>query len=1287
MTSLRKYLVLGGLLLSANFHGFSPCAKTLTIFHTNDMHARVTPSKMAVPRTNSTGAFEKIGGAAYLASEMLQLKSSNPQALILDAGDISEGNPLGDLRGNGGMVDFLNLLDAKLKALGGRGIDATVVGNHDYRDTTYLNNIRRLTFPVLSINTCYKNTMTQMFKPYIIDTINGLKIGIIGYTKVESTIGLPSDNFVSIVKCVWADNDPTTFNLRDTVAALRNTYHCDLVVLISHETQSQLFSGATDAVIRDDATVKPPEVVISGHWHTWTPTVWRPAFLHGKTIVAEAASYMEYIGEVNVDSTGKYLGAQKHAILCDSIAPDSSVQTLISSLTAEYNAGMPPHNLFDTIGYSATDLNIDQKSRWWSIDEYPWYGDGTAGEWVSDAVARQAMQNGFPCDLSIQTGGGIRKDIPKGPITYMDLYEVYPWQDNIVELTMTGKQIRDYLQAQSLDAAISSGWQVFATDGIIDSIKYNGAALDTGHSYNVAIADFMYDNYTGGAWPGVFVARTSLSIVSGIIDYTSQFTKANQMTVSGPRYFTNNRLGGQFDAVVTMMDDSESAPQFEAGFLRLLHATDETMAHRGKETPTSLVNADGSINRSHQMCESMWYRSGYGFTPHQFAPGTIVRLRFKGGFYLGTPELCEEEGIYKPDSDFQIIGFDSTLARPASMPDVNSFWNEAMVNHLVRFYAVKTGASAVRDGKGQVITVYQPGGYTAMILPGNVGDMLELTGVQTNKSGSRLFRCGVARPTTGGYPIGWPPSSSIAPIAPFEQTDSTVTLHAAAFDPQSNLQSLVLNPVADAYTVQGKPTSNYGTLTGLYLEQTGTTYLEERPYLKFSLSALPSNAVINNSRLNLYGWKATPTITTACYSVIKNSWTESGITWNKQDTMAPLGVLLDTLTPGGISWYAWNVTSFIGNKHSGDSASFAVLATSGSGSYTFDSKEYSTAGMRPYLQIDYSAGPDNSGVTKVDFMYRYSPDNSTWSAWTLAGTVTTLPYDLPFKFTQGKGYYQFYSIATDKDGNVEPAPFDPDASCRYAGKLLAPVALILANGHADSVTVSGNAELNLSVSLAANDWAGKNAEYWVYINSPVNSPYNGQRFYYGFQNNQWGWTGTAAPAVVQPLSDTPTQSVLTTSDLPSGAYKAYFGVDTLVNGSFDKAGALDSVGFIISKDCKTSIAINGSSSDVTLAVNSPMNVTVGVQSNNWLNSACDYFVYCDTPWGQRYYFNALTQQWQTGSAIASYQGNAADTSNYTVLNMNVLYTGTYTFYFTMDNNQNGVMDGTQATASVRAVVQ
>jgi len=151
-----------------------------------------------------------------------------------------------------------------------------------------------------------------------------------------------------------------------------------------------------------------------------------------------------------------------------------------------------------------------------------------------------------------------------------------------------------------------------------------------------------------------------------------------------------------------MMDDSESAPQFEAGFLRLLHATGETMTHLGKETPTSLVNADGSINRNHQMCESMWYRSGYGFNIGQFKPGPscgCVSRRLLSGKRPNCAkrkEFTNRTPISR--SSASILPW---RARP-NMPDINSFWNERMINHLVRFYCVKTGTSTVRDSKGQV---------------------------------------------------------------------------------------------------------------------------------------------------------------------------------------------------------------------------------------------------------------------------------------------------------------------------------------------------------------------------------------------------------------------------------------------------------------------------------------------------------------------------------------------------------------------------------------------------------
>src|SRR5262249_22238048 len=70
---------------------------SLTIFHVNDTHARITPHKWIVPsHAPMSLGFENVGGAAYLASAILQGTAASPDALVLDGGDISEGNPLGD---------------------------------------------------------------------------------------------------------------------------------------------------------------------------------------------------------------------------------------------------------------------------------------------------------------------------------------------------------------------------------------------------------------------------------------------------------------------------------------------------------------------------------------------------------------------------------------------------------------------------------------------------------------------------------------------------------------------------------------------------------------------------------------------------------------------------------------------------------------------------------------------------------------------------------------------------------------------------------------------------------------------------------------------------------------------------------------------------------------------------------------------------------------------------------------------------------------------------------------
>src|SRR6185369_8007387 len=51
-------------------------------------------------------------------------------------------------------------------------------------------------------------------------------------------------------------------------------------------------------------------------------------------------------------------------------------------------------------------------------------------------------------DVAINnTDGGLRADLPAGPLTYGSLYEVFPFDNRIVTLTLTGRQLRTVVAA------------------------------------------------------------------------------------------------------------------------------------------------------------------------------------------------------------------------------------------------------------------------------------------------------------------------------------------------------------------------------------------------------------------------------------------------------------------------------------------------------------------------------------------------------------------------------------------------------------------------------------------------------------------------------------------------------------------------------------------------------------------------------------------------------------------------------------------------------------------------
>jgi len=113
------------------------------------------------------------------------------------------------------------------------------------------------------------------------------------------------------------------------------------------------------------------------------------------------------------------------------------------------------------------------------------------------------------------------------------------------------------------------------------------------------------------------------------------------------------------------------------------------------------------------------------------------------------------------------------------------------------------------------------------------------------------------------------------------------------------------------------------------------------------------------------------------------------------------------------------------------------------------------------ITITATADDTLSGIQNVTFYYRYSTDNTTWDGWVNNGTDTISPWTRTITFSNGTGYYQFYSIATDNVSNTETSSGAADAICGY--DFTAPASSV------DTISPYWSTTTPLSITATAND--------------------------------------------------------------------------------------------------------------------------------------------------------------------------------------------------------------------------
>jgi 2',3'-cyclic-nucleotide 2'-phosphodiesterase/3'-nucleotidase/5'-nucleotidase len=434
---------------------------------TNDFHGALMPTTPAWARGDT------VGGAATLAAYVRAVEARYPgAALWLDGGDVMQGTIISNLTSGRSTVEVLSAA----------GLDAAAIGNHefDWGVDTLRARMAEAGFPWLSANIFEKATGQRpaWARPYAWLDVAGLRIAVIG----ASTVSTPQTTMPQNVEPYEFRDIAEVVN---ELAPRLEAEGADLVVLTVHAGAAADSAGVYRGEIVDAARriTTPLDLIVSGHTHTHVETIENgipivQARSSGTALGVVVLTYDRSSGEV-VDHDMEVL-----TTYAKNVMPDSMVAAIVARHREAVReiAERPIATLA---------VRLERTPR----DE-----ESALGDLIADA---QRAATGD--QIAIVNGGGIRRDLQAGPVTYEDVFAVQPFQNVLVRVEVTGAQLERLLEAAvedrlgqvsgvrySFDPTHPYGDRVReATLESGEPVVRGGEAVDAHAIYTVTVNNFM----------------------------------------------------------------------------------------------------------------------------------------------------------------------------------------------------------------------------------------------------------------------------------------------------------------------------------------------------------------------------------------------------------------------------------------------------------------------------------------------------------------------------------------------------------------------------------------------------------------------------------------------------------------------------------------------------------------------------------------------------------------------------------------------------------------------------
>ncbi len=337
-------------------------------------------------------AIEQFPRLGYVADS---LRAIYPDLLILSAGDNRSGDPINDMFDIPAypMVALMNQI----------GFHATCVGNHEFDSNQ--DGLARLidlgTFPTLCANMEPDPKWKMHVKPYQIFDCGGISVGVLGITALGS-MGLPESHPARLTDIKFMEPLETIQKYQ----FLREK--CDVVLLLSH-------LGYTSDV-KFSAELPWVDIIVGGHSHTQI----QGGEMHNGILITQNSKSVPFATHSTLVLAGGKVVEKKAELIAVK--------------------GMPGENktVAELVRYFSENPAF---KRVLAVAETPFENREELGCMVCDAYLAET-----DADLSYQNAGGVRiENHPAGDFTMGDVMKMDPFQNDLVEVQVTGKELAEML--------------------------------------------------------------------------------------------------------------------------------------------------------------------------------------------------------------------------------------------------------------------------------------------------------------------------------------------------------------------------------------------------------------------------------------------------------------------------------------------------------------------------------------------------------------------------------------------------------------------------------------------------------------------------------------------------------------------------------------------------------------------------------------------------------------------------------------------------------------------------